>query len=174
MYSKWLFRLKKPIYRSFQSSWFIKWSWLHYDQVNHKAFCFTCLKPSTTETLSSGGTVGQMIPSSIVDLTTGKTLAEKKKLGFLCTSGHTFTGNVQVYSLDHTIILLTRCPLSTKNKTQSIILLLAKQGFVSEVIGYQQRRKGIRRRNEFQFPPAFPSTCTRWPKLFKGHASKNA
>jgi len=30
---------KNPVYRSFQSSWFKKWPWLHYDQANDKAFC---------------------------------------------------------------------------------------------------------------------------------------
>ena len=37
---------KHPVYRSFQPSWFRKYPWLHYDQVNDKAFCFTCLKAS--------------------------------------------------------------------------------------------------------------------------------
>ena len=53
-FPKRTFGLKKPIYRSFQSSWFTKWPWLHYDQVNDKVFCFTCLKASTTGILSSG------------------------------------------------------------------------------------------------------------------------
>ena len=37
---------KHPVYRSFQPSWFWKYPWQHYDQVNDKAFCFTCLKAS--------------------------------------------------------------------------------------------------------------------------------
>jgi len=40
---------KIPIYRSFQSSWFKKWPWLHYNQANNKAFCFVCLKASKSK-----------------------------------------------------------------------------------------------------------------------------
>ena len=53
-FPKRTFGLKKPIYRSFQCSWFTKWPWLHYDQVNDKVYCFTCVKASTTGLLSSG------------------------------------------------------------------------------------------------------------------------
>ena len=35
---------KKPVLRSFQSAWFDKWSWLHYDQVLDKAYCHTCIE----------------------------------------------------------------------------------------------------------------------------------
>ncbi len=31
------------VYRSFQSAWFRKWKWLHYDVGSDKAYCFTCL-----------------------------------------------------------------------------------------------------------------------------------
>ena len=34
---------KKPVYRSFQSSWFRQWPFLHYDEANDLAFCHTCL-----------------------------------------------------------------------------------------------------------------------------------
>ena len=37
---------KHPVYRSFQSSWFKKWPWIHYDQTSDKAFCFVCAKAS--------------------------------------------------------------------------------------------------------------------------------
>ena len=30
--------------RSFQSSWFAKHTWLHYDEESDKAFCFICIK----------------------------------------------------------------------------------------------------------------------------------
>ena len=38
------FGKKNPVSRSFQASWFRKWPWLHYDQTNDRAFCFTCMK----------------------------------------------------------------------------------------------------------------------------------
>ena len=38
------FGVKSPVFRSFQSSWYNRWPWIHYDQVNDCAFCFTCLK----------------------------------------------------------------------------------------------------------------------------------
>ena len=37
---------KRPVYRSFQSSLFKKWPWIHYDQANDKPFCFVCIKAS--------------------------------------------------------------------------------------------------------------------------------
>ena len=40
------FGKKNPVSRSFQASWFKKWPWLHYDQTNDRAFCFTCMKAS--------------------------------------------------------------------------------------------------------------------------------
>ena len=30
--------------RAFQSGWFKKWTWLHYDEVKDNAFCFVCIK----------------------------------------------------------------------------------------------------------------------------------
>ena len=30
-YPKWMFGKSKPVYRFFQSNWFSKWQWLHYD-----------------------------------------------------------------------------------------------------------------------------------------------
>ena len=32
----------KPVFRSVQPAWFVKWPWLHYDQVEDKMFCHTC------------------------------------------------------------------------------------------------------------------------------------
>lgn len=40
------FGKKDPVSRSFQSSWFKKWPWIHYDQTNNLAFCFTCVNAS--------------------------------------------------------------------------------------------------------------------------------
>ena len=40
------FGKKNPVSRSFQATWFKKWPWLHYDQTNDRAFCFTCMKAS--------------------------------------------------------------------------------------------------------------------------------
>ena len=48
------FGLKKPIYRTLESSWFKKCPWIHYDQVNDKVFCFTCLKAWTMGIFLSG------------------------------------------------------------------------------------------------------------------------
>ena len=53
-FAKRTFRLKKPIYRSVQSSWFKKQPGLNYYHVDNKMFCFTCLKASTTGISSSG------------------------------------------------------------------------------------------------------------------------
>ena len=36
----------RPVYRSFQAVWFMKWPWIHYDQVNDRTFCFTCGRAS--------------------------------------------------------------------------------------------------------------------------------
>ena len=36
----------RPVFRCFQAAWFKKWPWIRYDQVNDKAFCFTCVKAS--------------------------------------------------------------------------------------------------------------------------------
>ena len=28
----------------FQASWFTMWKWIHYNEMNNKAFCFYCVK----------------------------------------------------------------------------------------------------------------------------------
>ena len=38
------FGLSKPLKRSFQSSWFSRFHWLHYDASKDCAFCFICCK----------------------------------------------------------------------------------------------------------------------------------
>ena len=37
----------------FQSSWFDKFSWLHYDQKSDKAFCLLCIEAHQQGTISS-------------------------------------------------------------------------------------------------------------------------
>ena len=39
--------------RSFQSSWFDHFPWLHYDEEKNAAFCFTCLKAGQSQALST-------------------------------------------------------------------------------------------------------------------------
>ena len=39
--------------RSFQSSWYDSYPWLHYDEDLHSAFCFTCVKAAETNNLST-------------------------------------------------------------------------------------------------------------------------
>ena len=102
------FGLKKLIYHSFQSSWFKKWTCLHYDQVNDKAFCFTCL----TQGFNDGNFIewcAQQVRQCLRELWLYQLerhhRTQERWVNFLCTSGHTFTGIVQVYSLDHTVIL---------------------------------------------------------------------
>lgn len=34
----------KPVFRSIQPTWFQKWPWLHYDQVEDKMYCHTCVQ----------------------------------------------------------------------------------------------------------------------------------
>ena len=34
---------KKPVKRSFQSSWFANRTWLHYDEANDLAYCHVCM-----------------------------------------------------------------------------------------------------------------------------------
>ena len=38
------FGLSKPVFPSVQPAWFRKWPWLHYDQVEDKMFCYTCVR----------------------------------------------------------------------------------------------------------------------------------
>ncbi len=37
------FGKSKIVYRAFQSQWFNKWKWLHYDEANDAAFCYLCM-----------------------------------------------------------------------------------------------------------------------------------
>ena len=42
--------------RSFQSQWFSKWQWLHYDQSRDMAFCHTCIIAVKSKKITSLGT----------------------------------------------------------------------------------------------------------------------
>ena len=42
--------------RSFQSQWFSKWQWLHYDQSRDMAFCHTCIMAVKSKKITSLGT----------------------------------------------------------------------------------------------------------------------
>lgn len=42
--------------RSFQSQWFSKWQWLHYDESRDLAFCHTCIKAVKSKKILSLGT----------------------------------------------------------------------------------------------------------------------
>ena len=39
--------------RSFQSDWFEKWKWLHYDESSDSAFCFLCIRAYTEKKLAN-------------------------------------------------------------------------------------------------------------------------
>ena len=41
---------------SFQSQWFSKWQWLHYDQSRDMAFCHTCMMAVKSKKITSLGT----------------------------------------------------------------------------------------------------------------------
>ena len=40
----------------FQSQWFSKWQWLHYDQSRDMAFCHTCIMAVKSKKITSLGT----------------------------------------------------------------------------------------------------------------------
>ena len=40
--------------RCFQCNWFEKWSWLHYDELNEAAYCFTCTKAIREKKVNTG------------------------------------------------------------------------------------------------------------------------
>ncbi len=47
------FGRKKPVYRSFQSSWFKTWPWLHYVEEQDKVLCHTCARAFHLKQISS-------------------------------------------------------------------------------------------------------------------------
>lgn len=52
-FPKRTFGLKNPVTRSFQSEWFRKWGWIHYDEENDSAFCYICSTAYKDKKLSS-------------------------------------------------------------------------------------------------------------------------
>ena len=42
-FPKVCFGKTKPVYRSFNVTWFDKWPWLHWDVASERAFCHTCV-----------------------------------------------------------------------------------------------------------------------------------
>ena len=47
------FGKSKVILRSFNSTWFDKWCWLHWDESSQRAFCFTCISACKQNRLRS-------------------------------------------------------------------------------------------------------------------------
>ena len=45
------FRKKTVVNRSFQSSWFEKWKWLHYIENDDAVVCITCMQASSQKKL---------------------------------------------------------------------------------------------------------------------------
>ena len=43
IFPKRSFGKKSVVFRSFQSSWFQQWPFLHYDETNDLAYCHTCV-----------------------------------------------------------------------------------------------------------------------------------
>ena len=52
-FPKRAFGVSKPVFRSFQPSWFTKWDWLHYDESKDVAYCFTCVRALKTGKLKT-------------------------------------------------------------------------------------------------------------------------
>ncbi len=58
-YPRRKFGLKSPVFRAFQSSWYKRWPWIHYDQANDCVFCFTCLKAKRLGMLKTCASKGE-------------------------------------------------------------------------------------------------------------------
>ncbi len=58
-YPRRKFGLKSPVFRAFQSSWYKRWPWIHYDQANDCVFCFTCLKAKRLGMLKACASKGE-------------------------------------------------------------------------------------------------------------------
>lgn len=54
-----LFGVKSPVFRSFQSSWYKRWPWIHYDPASDTAYCFTCLKAKKLGMLKACASKGE-------------------------------------------------------------------------------------------------------------------
>ena len=53
-FPKRAFGKKGDVLRSFQSDWFKKWPFLHYNETNDVVFCHTCMVAAKRKILSSG------------------------------------------------------------------------------------------------------------------------
>ena len=53
-FPKWQFGQKNVVNRSFQSSWFGKWKWIHYDAAGDLAYCFICLNGMKSGKVNKG------------------------------------------------------------------------------------------------------------------------
>ena len=49
------FGIKNPIERTFQPTWFDKWSWLHYNVDNDSAYCYVCIKAMKEKKIRKAG-----------------------------------------------------------------------------------------------------------------------
>jgi len=48
------FGYKNKVKRSFQSSWFKRWSWLHYIEQDDKVYCYVCVRAYNEGKLTGG------------------------------------------------------------------------------------------------------------------------
>ncbi|XP_056010850.1 uncharacterized protein LOC130046401 [Ostrea edulis] len=55
------FGKKNPELRSFNSSWFKPYPWLHYDEAKDLAFCFTCMGAAKEGNISNSKAEGSFI-----------------------------------------------------------------------------------------------------------------
>ena len=49
------FGQKSVVHRSFQSSWFDRWNWLHYCEAKDVVYCFVCLRANVEKKLIWSG-----------------------------------------------------------------------------------------------------------------------
>ena len=54
------FGKKVIVQRSFQSGWFKRWPWIHYDEGKDVAYCFHCIKAYKEGKLHSVGSIEAM------------------------------------------------------------------------------------------------------------------
>ena len=74
---------KKPTYHSFQSSWFVKWPWLTYNETDDKAFCFVCIKAVQQERVRNCALTSKMSDAFLIQgFTNWKDATGEKHGGF--------------------------------------------------------------------------------------------
>ena len=71
----------KEYKRSFQSSWFDRFPWLHYNVVNDAAYCFTCVRAASENLI----TLSKIEQTFVTASETGKKLV-RKIAGFTSTN----------------------------------------------------------------------------------------